>query len=277
MPLVTGADRAAISSNIREMLRSDTFGKGKDHKTRHRMAVAAALSKAKDSGPVQNANASHDVSKEKRDNSGQWTSGGSSTEVRKFAKSPKPGWFKRNRKTIALSAAGLLLAAGGGYAAHQALKRRPDDPPMGTSSGPQLPPHVPTNPLPQGPSLADAFKALTEKHNAEAARQPESSWGEDPHATAARASEQMTQLQSQMRQTKDPEHQAHLWRILTRHYQKAQQDLKDREKHLGDKDAYTARRNLESLYTSFSHVIYREPKYPVLYPAPRYPLEISQF
>ena len=46
MPLKAGRSKKVISTNIREMLGSKTFGKGKSKKKRQAMAAAAAYRKA---------------------------------------------------------------------------------------------------------------------------------------------------------------------------------------------------------------------------------------
>jgi hypothetical protein len=51
MPLKSG--KKAVGKNIREMVNSKTFGKGKSRKKRLQMAQAAALSKA--FGPLRKA------------------------------------------------------------------------------------------------------------------------------------------------------------------------------------------------------------------------------
>lgn len=47
MPLKSGRSKKTISGNIREMVRSKTFGKGKSAAKRRKMAAAAAYRKAR--------------------------------------------------------------------------------------------------------------------------------------------------------------------------------------------------------------------------------------
>jgi len=47
MPLHEGKGKGVVSENIREMMHSETFAKGKSRKKKNLMAVAAALSKAR--------------------------------------------------------------------------------------------------------------------------------------------------------------------------------------------------------------------------------------
>ena len=47
MPLHEGKGKAVVSENIREMMHSETFAKGKSRKKKNSMAVAAALSKSR--------------------------------------------------------------------------------------------------------------------------------------------------------------------------------------------------------------------------------------
>ena len=49
-PLKKGKSKAAISKNIKEMVKSSTFAPGKPAAKRQEMAVAAALDKARKSG-----------------------------------------------------------------------------------------------------------------------------------------------------------------------------------------------------------------------------------
>lgn len=49
MPLKPGKSKKTVSGNIREMVRSPTFAKGKPKKKRQEMAVAAAMDKARKS------------------------------------------------------------------------------------------------------------------------------------------------------------------------------------------------------------------------------------
>ena len=46
MPLRKGKSKKVVSGNIGEMMHSETFGAGKDPKTRRLMAIAAAMRKA---------------------------------------------------------------------------------------------------------------------------------------------------------------------------------------------------------------------------------------
>jgi hypothetical protein len=48
MPLTSGSGEDTIQRNIRELLRSKTFARGKSKKKRREMAVAAAYSKARE-------------------------------------------------------------------------------------------------------------------------------------------------------------------------------------------------------------------------------------
>lgn len=50
MPLKSGTSAATHGSNVKEMVESKTFGKGKSASTRRRMALAAAYRKARESG-----------------------------------------------------------------------------------------------------------------------------------------------------------------------------------------------------------------------------------
>jgi hypothetical protein len=47
MPLHEGEGKAVVSKNIREMMHSDTFAKGKSRKKKNLMAVAAAMRKSR--------------------------------------------------------------------------------------------------------------------------------------------------------------------------------------------------------------------------------------
>lgn len=47
MPLKSGKSKKTVSGNIREMMRSPTFAKGKSPAKRRQMASAAALRKAR--------------------------------------------------------------------------------------------------------------------------------------------------------------------------------------------------------------------------------------
>ena len=47
MPLKKGRSRKTVSGNIREMMRSPTFAKGKSRKKKQQMATAAALRKSR--------------------------------------------------------------------------------------------------------------------------------------------------------------------------------------------------------------------------------------
>ena len=47
MPLKKGSSKKTVSSNIREMMRSSTFAKGKSRKKKQQMATAAALRKSR--------------------------------------------------------------------------------------------------------------------------------------------------------------------------------------------------------------------------------------
>lgn len=48
MPLHEGKGKEVVSGNIREMMHSDTFAKGKSRKKKNLMAIAAALRKARE-------------------------------------------------------------------------------------------------------------------------------------------------------------------------------------------------------------------------------------
>lgn len=50
MPLARGKSKKTMSKNIREMIKSPTFGAGKTAQKRQKMAVAAAYSKARGKG-----------------------------------------------------------------------------------------------------------------------------------------------------------------------------------------------------------------------------------
>jgi len=48
LPLQDGTSQETISDNIKETLESPSFGPGKRRKKRHQMAVAAAMSKSRE-------------------------------------------------------------------------------------------------------------------------------------------------------------------------------------------------------------------------------------
>lgn len=184
----------------------------------------------------------------------------------------QPGWFKRNRKTIAIAAAAALIAAAGGYAAHRSLRRKPGEgpstpsAPTETSSGPVLPSKewdgerwvtktepestapAPSEPLPAPPSLKDAFNSIIGKHNqgVEAVTPKAPDWTADPHATSSQAMDEITKLATEGKKQKT-EQEKRQYRLKIAHAAgKAMDDLKKRLSARNEPSAYDALKDLRS-------------------------------